>query len=193
MVKNLLITLLIISFTIIIYANGIESDGIDCGAKQEKNIEFIYGVAIQEGKALYIDPDKMEGVALVAISERVIKNSKTDILKNSKLLFIEGNVIYVYDSTRKDPYFEILKTERKYYYKIEDNKMFISKDKKIWKEVKIGIVSITDEKISKDKEGPVFMTINLESEYFKGEYELIGTPDSEPISGTYSEKNGVNP
>ena len=112
MVKNILITLLI-SFIVINYANGIESKDIDYGAKQENNIEFKYGVAIQDGKALYIDPDKMEGVALVAISERAIKNSKTDILKNSKLVFIEGNGIYAYDSTRKDPYFEILKTERK--------------------------------------------------------------------------------
>ncbi|GEM_PF-3367026 len=87
----------------------------------------------------------------------------------------------------------MLETERKYFYRIEDNKMYISKDNKIWKKVKVGIVSINDEKIPEDKEGPVFMTISLESEYFKGEYDLIGTPDSEPISGTYSEKNGVNP
>jgi hypothetical protein len=47
----------------------------------------------------------------------------------------------------------MLETERKYFYRIEDNKMYISKDNKIWKKVKVGIVSINDEKIPEDKEG----------------------------------------
>ncbi|GEM_PF-3285497 len=95
MVKIILITLLTISFAVINYANGIESKGIGYGPKQENNIEFKYGVAIQNGKALYIDPHELEGVALIAMSEKSIKNSKTEILKDSpKKLEADQWVLY---------------------------------------------------------------------------------------------------
>ena len=148
------------------------------GGEDKNQIKFINGVAIQDGKALYIDPDKMEDGGLF-ISEDLIKKSKTDILKNSDIIFLEGGILWTYDSKKDDPYFRIVETKKEYFYKIVDNQLLISKDKIIWEKVTVKIVNIYDNKKTEVEKAPVYMTISLESKYFKGEYDLIGTPDSE--------------
>jgi hypothetical protein len=153
-----------------------------CYASEDKNqIKIINGIVIQDGKALYIDPDEMEDGGLI-ISESLVNRSKTDILKNSIISFIDGNRMYTYDSKRSEPYWEISESKTEYFYKIVHNQFFISKDKIEWGKVTVNIINIYDNKITEVDKAPVYMTISLKSKYFKGEYDLVGTPNSEPIN-----------
>jgi len=141
----------------------------------DNGIEFKHGVAIQNGKALYIDHKKMEGIAAIVISEDSIKRSTSEILEASHISFIGKNKIYVTDSKRDDPYFELVDTERVFLYKIMNNRMYISEDGKSWSKLNVRIIRIYNGKFGKYEE-PTYMTIYLECKYFKGEYDLIGTP-----------------
>lgn len=141
--------------------------------EEQNTIEFIHGVAVQNEKALYIDFDKMEGVAVIALSKESIKASESENLTNSIIIPIEGNVLYVYDSKRVEPYFELLETERKYIYQIVDNQLLISKDRQNWELATVKLIAM--------KEGSAFMTIHIGCKFFNGEYDLIGTPNSEPF------------
>lgn len=140
------------------------------------SIEFKHGVAIQKGKALYIDPSKMGGVGKIAFSEAYIDKISEPILKGSHIYFIGDEQIYLLDSRKANPYFELFETKRQYFYKIEGHALYVSQDKKTWDKVTVRIVNMDHEESRlKDADAPIYMTIYIECKYFNGEYDLIGT------------------
>lgn len=143
----------------------------------EKEIELIWkhGIAFQGDKALYLDPDKMEGENIV-ISEASIKSTKGKRIKGSTLLWVEGNELYIYDSEKDDPYFRLPDTKRVLKYKIDGNKLMLSEDGNTWDLLEVKLIQEFEPPKETEQGEPIFMIIRLKSKWFDNKYELVGTP-----------------
>lgn len=93
------------------------------------NIIWNYGVAIINGKAKYIDPKKLDSSIMVAAKSMIekYKNEKKEIIKAGKLLWDidNGERIFVYNTTVKEPYIQNFESKIEYYMKIENDKTLI--------------------------------------------------------------------
>jgi len=102
--------------------------------------------------------------------EKYSKNNKK-IINAGRLSWAKKNYLSVYNTKVDDPYGRIVDSKIIYEYKIINNKMYITKDKKDWDILKIKIV----EGENFDNGVPVYMVIHLKCKWFEGEYEIIGT------------------
>ncbi len=164
--------LVIITLSLFISAN--------CQLNSKANkITYKYGIAVINGKAAYIDiervRERMPGIMVA--SEKHIGMYKGKIVTAGKIIWHgEDSSLSVYDTKADDPYWPIYDSEFNYYYKISNDVMYISKDKKEWNKLEITII---DENPKQTNFGvysvPIYLIIQLKCKWFEGEYEMIGT------------------
>jgi len=131
--------------------------------------------AVRGGKALYIDPYKLEFPELL-ISRESIRDSKDEIIKAAGLVWTD-EALLVFNSEKAHLRAILWDTKRSLFYKIEDNRTLLSEDGDDWDVLQVEIVD--------DREGPprgpdrivVYMIVYLECKWFKGDYKISSIPD----------------
>jgi hypothetical protein len=171
-------------FVALVFFTFTESRYADDFKKQDIKIKYKYGVAFINGKAAYIDINKLieTAVAEMTVSKNWIKKHKMNkekIIKAGRLFwggYNNLNVLSTYDVTINDPYDYLVETKIKYQYNVKDNAMYLSEDGKEWDKLEISIIN---EKPDQEDLGPytvpIFMIIHLKCKWFEGEYEIIGS------------------
>lgn len=142
---------------------------------EDPSIEFRYGVAFKDGKALYLDPEKMDQRILVItryMAEKYRKR-KYSIVPAGKLIWGWG-VVDVYDTEIDSPRSEIWESERRYIYTIENNTLYLSTDEKNWEKVEITVVDENPPQEYGPFTCPVYMIVHLKCKWFENDYEIIG-------------------
>lgn len=136
---------------------------------QGKSTVWRDGLAIIDGVPRYLDANKMYYPRLIK-SRRAIINSQVPIITSGILqMCIDegGNELWVYSIDKsKGFYWQVIESKVIYYYKVKNNVMLISKDKKSWHEIKISIVD------EKPKHKDTIMIIYLKCKFFSGEYDI---------------------
>lgn len=164
--------IVVITLSILVLAN--------CQVKGKSNrITYKYGVAIINGKAAFINVEKLREKmpGIMVASKNHIRKYKGRIVKNGKIIWNkEDSSLKVYDTEADDPYWRIIESEKKYFYKVNNNSMFISNNRKEWDKLEITII---DENPKQPNLGVysvhIYMIIQLKCKWFEGEYEMIGS------------------
>ena len=154
-------------------------DPVSLGDFKIQNIIYQHGVAFKNGKAIYIDAAKMKG-ADVFLSSEERKERNHGVLKNSILAFLDQNSLWVYDSTKKDPYFQIVESKREYCVKIEKYKMYLRSEKSNWEPVSLeylGNLKKTDMRREEDELNSC-MLLEIKTKWFSGVYEVWSDEDN---------------
>lgn len=170
-------------FYVIIFLFACQSGKSDIISKgeiyTEGKITWKYGIAFIDGKAKYIDPQKLdqsEMTASISMIEKYKKDNKEEITAGKLIWSItSGNQVLVFNTTVENPYYEILSSEKIYYIKIQNNKTYISENKQKWEELVVEVIRDKPKYSNDNEEPPVYMIIHLKCIYFEGAYEIIGT------------------
>ena len=154
--------------------HGLAADDTAKTSEKKSSITWKHGVAVQDRKALYIDPIRLESRYLF-ISEESIINCKNEIIKAGLLLW--GENLWIYDFRKDRPYRQLWDTERTLFYKIENNRSMLSEDGNDWDVLQVEIVDDRERPPSGPERIVVYMIVHLECRWFNGDYEISSVPD----------------
>jgi hypothetical protein len=134
-----------------------------------------HGLIYINGVAGYLDPEKIYGSTIFS-TRKFIKKSKSPIIKSGIIYFyFTGSdknpqwYMSTFDLNRdKGDYWQVRGSNKKYFYKVVNNKMYMSKNKRKWDRILINVIDENPmKKNPKEKEIIIF---NLSCKYFSGEY-----------------------
>lgn len=129
--------------------------------KINKDITWKHGIAIIKGRPMYVDRKKSDQATMVVTKKYISKHQRDQkkIIKAARLSWdLRTNSLETSDSYTKDPYWPISKSYSEYKYKIQNNKMYLTKDNKKW--------SVLEVKIINDNP-PVYLIIYLKCKWFR--------------------------
>jgi len=142
---------------------------------EDPTIELRYGVAFKDGKALYLDPDKLDQSTMMIPKYAALKYQELNYTKIPAGILAWGwGVVYVYDTEIDSPRSEIWESERRYIYTIENNTLYLSTDEKNWEKVEITVVDENPPQEYGPFTCPVYMIVHLKCKWFENDYEIIG-------------------
>ncbi len=143
------------------------------------SIKYKYGLAYIKGEPCYFYPYEMEGGGLLFAHPDILRNyDDKSIIKDGIIKFRHNYVISVFSSIKKTLYTTWIEgSEKKYKYKIENQRGFISTDGNEWDQLKLKVLS---EKIIPIMEGiNMAMKIELSCKWFNGIYSIELTDENE--------------
>jgi hypothetical protein len=143
----------------------------------DPSIEFKYGVAMKDGKALYIDPDKLDQTDMIVPEyvANLYKKKKMISIPSGKLSwYIRQGKLFVYDTEVEYPRSEIFESEVSYIYMIENNTLYLSKDEKTWEKVEVTIVDDNPPQQKGPFTSKVYLIVHIKCKWFENDYEIFG-------------------
>lgn len=150
---------------------------VSCFTKNtDAGIIWKHGIATKDGRALYIDVNKMDqSVIIVAKSSiEAYKKRNEKVIRAGKISWIYDDFIAVYDTEFDSPSHGILESKIKYQYKIENNAMYIRKGAENWDRLEIRIVDENPPQKKGKFANPIYLIIHLKCKWFENEYEVFG-------------------
>lgn len=147
------------------------------GEEQENNIEIVFGVGIVNGEPKYLDPNYFE-VPNVIMALDYINKIDSDIIKAGHLLFLGDSRLLIYDSKKNRPNLRIVKTQREFTYKVENQTLYVSDNGIEWEPVKFKVINDQPHKDNNDPSITIYWVVYLECQWFKGEYEIWSIPNA---------------
>lgn len=145
---------------------------------KSQNIKYKWGIAFKNGKAVYFDHPKMNGMDF-HLCPSDTKKIKQSILKNSIIEMGSPDHLIVHDSKKTDP-LEGLEEGRKFYcMKIENYKMYLRDENSDWEPVTItfkGEITRGENYLGEDTESECLL-FNIKTKWFKGNYVYVCEPD----------------
>lgn len=147
------------------------------GEQTEPNIKWKMGIAIIDGIPKYFDPEGLINPDMF-MSPLYRNKIKSEVINAGVLSWggVEEPDVYIYNINKSKPYFRLYDTKRVLYYRVDQNKLYLSEDKKKWEEVKFKVVNDKEHIAEDDPSIKVYWVIYLECKWFKGEYEIISVP-----------------
>lgn len=145
--------------------------------QKDEKIVWKYGVAVINGEPRYIDYDKLDQTEMF-YDKNYLKFSNSNRIEAIRIVWVSKERFFTYNTIKADIEGYLPETKKIYFYKIENNNLYVSIDKNEWDKL---IITIVDENPSKPKNEPknfnppVFMIIHLKCKWFEGQYELVGT------------------
>ncbi len=141
----------------------------------DPSIEFKYGVAMQDGKALYIDPDKLDQSVMMVPGYIASEYKKKGLKKISSGYLIWGwGTLLVYDAEIDSPRTRIWDSKTTYIYMIENNTLYLSKDEKTWEKVEVTIVDDNPPQQKGPFTSKVYLIVHIKCKWFENDYEIFG-------------------
>ena len=160
--------------------------------KEEQKFQLKAGVVYIDGKPKYYDPtinnpdieEYLDVRPDLYLSDEYTKNITNDIIKGGVLFWLQDNILYVNDLTKRGNLFcRDTSHELKLVYKVTNQVLYVSKDATNWEPVTFRMVNdkVRYFKLGKKGRGVIYMTIYLKSAWFKGDYDIYGTADKEEV------------
>lgn len=143
----------------------------------EEKIVWKYGVAVIDGQPRYIDYEKLDQTEMF-YDKNYIKYIKTNTIEAIRIVWVSKERFFTYNTTKSDTGGYLTNTEKIYYYKIENDNLYVSLDKNEWDKLIITIVDENPKQVKNEPKNfnpPVFIIIHLKCKWFEGQYELVGT------------------
>lgn len=165
--KKVLITMLVAS----VFNTGVMLYSKDLKKKQNKVI-METGLVLIDGVPKYFDPNEMNSSMTFVLSKKAIKKSKGSIIKSAVIDFsvINDNefIISIANVDKNDSYIEVDRSNL--FYKIENNNMYVSKDKIDWDRLYLKLID------DKPKDPDYWIVVYFKCKYFEGEYVMERHP-----------------
>lgn len=134
----------------------------------------LHGLFFINGKVAFIHPALLNGNSFVLTHSYVKKHPSYKKFHTAVVDFMEKEngaiIIFLIDSFNRNIFETDLENITELFYKIEDNKMYVSKDEKTWSRLYISGVNLKP----KDKE--LHVKFYLKCKYFQGEYGIYRHP-----------------
>jgi len=143
---------------------------------KSKAITYLDGVAFQKGEAIYIDPHKLSYPSMYLMVDRSVAG-KGDVLSDSILTFTDANVLHVSDSISATPYVEMMETEKRYCYKIENDKLWLKDLSSNWEPVTIKYLGKFRGVVAEDREDHPCMLLDIRTKWFGNIYQVMCEDD----------------
>ena len=162
-----------LAIMVVLSIQGLAADETAKTPEKTGRITWKYGVAVQDGNALYIEPTRLESIYLF-LSKESIRSCKNEIIEAGLLLW--GENLWIYDFEKDRPYRQLWDTERTLFYKIENNRSMLSEDGNDWDVLQVEIVDDRERPPSGPERIVVYMIVHLECRWFNGDYEISSPP-----------------
>jgi len=128
-----------------------------------------HGITFKNDIAIFLNQSEMNGGEMF-LRSRDIKSRPGKVLKCSMLNFDDANKMFIFDTTKKEPFIPILESQKVFCVKSENDQLFVKDNTSVWEPITMKYLKDIPEKQHSDEKYPC-MLIEIRSKWFRGTYE----------------------